>query len=255
MIRIQSENTCCAWTLKLQEYILTVDMLCEGTEVETQIYFLVYKRQVDVTTTPWDRSCHMRNGNLFSFRFSWFLAFSIVHHSPGGRCSLKRNFSLFVNDPLYKVSAGEESTNFSSGDTKVNRCVVEEQRASELTKGTAELFKVDEAVLVLIYQAEDPEGEGALGVAESPGLQQGEEHAELLETQLVLLQIGQAGVMMEQSWTLHCPVAAEEMLPLQKENKEKCNVSTSNFLLQLLTFLNDDTEDTVSCIWLTLNKL
>lgn len=53
---------------------------------------------------------------------------------------------------------------------------------SKRTKGTAEFFKVDKAVLVLVYQAEDPEGEGALGGAESPGLQQGEEHAELLET-------------------------------------------------------------------------
>lgn len=93
------------------------------------------------------------------------------------------------------------------------------QRTSELTEGAAELFKVDEAVLVLVYQAEDPEGEGALGGAESPGLQQGEEHAKLLETQLVLLQIGQAGVMMEQSRALHCPVAAAEMLPLKIENK------------------------------------
>lgn len=86
---------------------------------------------------------------------------------------------------------------------------------SELTKGRAELFEVDKAVLVLVYQAEDPEGEGALVGAESPGVQQGEEHTELLETELVLLQIGQAGVMMKQNWTLHCPVAAEEMLPLK----------------------------------------
>lgn len=28
----------------------------------------------------------------------------IVHHIPGGRCSLKRNFSLFVNEPQYRVS-------------------------------------------------------------------------------------------------------------------------------------------------------
>lgn len=86
---------------------------------------------------------------------------------------------------------------------------------SELTKGRAELFKVNKAVLVLVYQAEDPEGEGALAGAESPGVQQGEEHTELLETKLVLLQIGQTGVMMEQNWALHCPVAAEEMLPLK----------------------------------------
>lgn len=95
---------------------------------------------------------------------------------------------------------------------------------SVLTEGPAELFKVDEAILVLVYQAEDPEGKGALVAAESPGLQQGEKHAELLETQLVLLQIGQAGVMMEQSWTFHCPVAAEEMLPLRRGNTEKHDV-------------------------------
>ncbi len=92
---------------------------------------------------------------------------------------------------------------------------------SELTKGEAELFKVDEAILVLVYQTEDPEGEGALCAAERPGLQQGEERAELLEAQLVLLQIGQAGVMMQQSWTLHCPVAAEEMLPLKTRKQRK----------------------------------
>lgn len=57
----------------------------------------------------------------------------------------------------------------------------------ERTEGTAELFKVDQAVLVLINQAEEPKGEGALVAAEGPGLQQGEEHTELLETQLVLL--------------------------------------------------------------------
>lgn len=86
---------------------------------------------------------------------------------------------------------------------------------SQRTEGTAELFKVDKAVLVLINQAEDPQGEGALVGAESPGLEQGEEHAELLESQLVLLQIGQAGVMMVQSGTTHCPVTGEEMLPLE----------------------------------------
>lgn len=82
--------------------------------------------------------------------------------------------------------------------------------------------------MVLVDQAEDPEGEGALGGAESPGLQQREEGAELLETQLVLLQIGQAGVMMEQCWTLHCPIAAQEMLPLKIENKEKRQLITSD---------------------------
>lgn len=86
---------------------------------------------------------------------------------------------------------------------------------SQHTEGTAELFKVDKAVLVLINQAEDPQGKSALVGAESPGLKQGEEHAELLETQLVLLQIGQAGVMMVQSRTIHCPVTGEEMLPLK----------------------------------------
>lgn len=57
-----------------------------------------------------------------------------------------------------------------------------ESRVGKRTKGTGEFFKVDKAVLVLVYQAEDPEREGALGGAESPGLQQGEEHAELLVT-------------------------------------------------------------------------
>lgn len=111
------------------------------------------------------------------------------------------------------------------------------QRTSELTKGTAELFKVDEAVLVLVYQAEDPEGESAFGGAESPRLQQGEEHAELLKTQLILLQIGQAGVVMEKSRTLHCPVAAEEMLPLKIGNKEKHDVSISHFYMTVYIFV------------------
>lgn len=84
---------------------------------------------------------------------------------------MKRNFSLFVKDPLYKVSGGEEIYSCRSRDHEVNSCFSGEQRTSELTKGTAELFKVDEAILVLVYQPEDPEGEGALGGAESPGLQ------------------------------------------------------------------------------------
>lgn len=99
---------------------------------------------------------------------------------------------------------------------------------SERTKGTAELFKVNEAVLILVYEAENPKGEGALDGAEGPRLQQREERAELLEAQLVLLQIGQAGVMMEQRWALYLPVAAEEMLPLKKEIKK-----TTKFFLQL----------------------
>lgn len=52
----------------------------------------------------------------------------------------------------------------------------------QLTNGTAELFKVDEAVLVLINQAKDPEGQGVLGGAKSPRLEQGEEHTKLVET-------------------------------------------------------------------------
>lgn len=110
------------------------------------------------------------------------------------------------------------------------------QRTSELTEGAAELFKVDEAILVLVYQAKDPEGEGALGGAESPGLQQGEEHTKLLETQLVLLQIGQAGVMMEQSRALHCPVATAEMLPLKIENKGQ-NMTLMFFIFVILLHL------------------
>lgn len=45
------------------------------------------------------------------------------------------------------------------------------QRMNELTKGIAELFEVDKAVLVFVYQAEDPEGEVALPSAESPRIQ------------------------------------------------------------------------------------
>lgn len=88
------------------------------------------------------------------------------------------------------------------------------------TESTAELFEVDETVLVLIYEAEHPEGEAALVGAKSPGLQQREELTELLETQLVLLQIGQAGVMVQQSRAFHGPVAAKEMLPLRKRKKK-----------------------------------
>lgn len=32
------------------------------------------------------------------------LAGQSVGYIPGGRCSLKRNFSLLVNEPLYRVS-------------------------------------------------------------------------------------------------------------------------------------------------------
>lgn len=107
-------------------------------------------------------------------------------------------------------------------DTGVKNCIRGERRTNERTKGTAELFEVNETVLVLVYQAEHPEGEGALDCAKSPGLQEGENHAELQETQLVLLQVGQTGVVMEQSWTVHCPVAAEEMLPLRAgEERQK----------------------------------
>lgn len=122
------------------------------------------------------------------------------------------------------------------------------QRKREFTKSVAELFKVDEAVLILVDQAEDPEGEGALVGAKSPRLQQGEEHAELLKTQLVLLQISQAGVMMEESWTLHRPVAAEKMLPLTNKQKKK-HVCISLFFKYYNIFVF------VSCLRLTLNKL
>lgn len=179
------------------------------------------------------------------------LAASLVDHSPGGRCSLKRNFSLFVKDPLCKVSVGEAVWSYSGGAAEADGCVSGAvQRTSELTEGAAELFKVDEAILVLVYQAKDPEGEGALGGAESPGLQQGEEHTKLLETQLVLLQIGQAGVMMEQSRALHCPVATAEMLPLKKEKKGQ-NM-TKHFCFSFLLFFSILS---FSCLRLTLNKL
>lgn len=106
--------------------------------------------------------------------------------------------------------------NYSSGgDADTHGCISEGRTG--FTEGTAEFFKVDKTVLVLVYQTENPEREGALGGAESPGLQQGEKNAELLESQLVLLQIGQAGVVMEQSGTLDGPVAAEEMLPLNTQ--------------------------------------
>lgn len=84
-----------------------------------------------------------------------------------------------------------------------------------LTEGTAELFEVDKAVLVLVYQAEDPEGEGVLAGAEGPGLQQGEQQPELLEAQLVLLQISQTRVMVQQGGAVDQPIAAQEMLPLR----------------------------------------
>lgn len=63
-------------------------------------------------------------------------------------------------------------------------------RTAEPTKGIAKLFEVDESILVLVYQPKSPEGESALSCAERPRLQQGKEHSELLETQLVLFQIG-----------------------------------------------------------------
>lgn len=98
---------------------------------------------------------------------------------------------------------------------------------NEHTQGTAELFKVDQAVLVLVNQAEEPQRQGALVAAEGPGLQQREEHAELLEAQLVLLQVSQAGVVVMQGRTVHCPVAGEEMLPLKwTQYNKKCNNET-----------------------------
>lgn len=96
------------------------------------------------------------------------------HHSPGGRCSLKRNFSLLVKDPQYKVSAGEAFWN-NSEDKETYSCINIEHGRNKGTQSRAEFFKVDKAILVLIYQAEDPERERALGCAEGPGLQEGEE--------------------------------------------------------------------------------
>lgn len=96
------------------------------------------------------------------------------HHSPGGRCSLKRNFSLLVKDPQYKVSAGEAFWN-NSEDKEFYSCINEELGRNKGTQSTAEFFKVDKAILVLIDQAEDPERERARGRAERPGLQEGEE--------------------------------------------------------------------------------
>lgn len=77
---------------------------------------------------------------------------------------------------------GEAIWSYSTEDTKGDHHINGEQRMSKGTKGTAEFFKVDKAILVLIYQAEDPEREGALGSAESPGLKQWEKHTKLLET-------------------------------------------------------------------------
>lgn len=145
---------------------------------------------------------------------SWSYACS---HSPGGKCSLKRNFSLLVKDPQYKVSAGGGSLKWN----EFKSCINGKHGRHKCTQRRTEFLKVDEAILVLIYQAEDPETEGALGCAEGPGLQQGEEQAELVVTQLVLFQISLTGVMMEQSGTLYFPITGEEMLPLIKEKKKK----------------------------------
>ena len=84
---------------------------------------------------------------------------------------MKRNFSLCVKDPQYKVSAGEA---IGVENTEGNSSCNGEQRVGTRTQGTGELFKVDKTVLIFVYQAENPEREGALGGAESPGLQQGE---------------------------------------------------------------------------------
>lgn len=54
-------------------------------------------------------------------------------------------------------------------------CFNGEDGSNQSTQSTAEFFKVDKAVLVLIDQSEDPERERALGCAEGPGLQEGEE--------------------------------------------------------------------------------
>lgn len=54
-------------------------------------------------------------------------------------------------------------------------CFNGEDGSNQSTQSAAELFKVDKAVLVLIDQPEDPERERALGCAEGPGLQEGEE--------------------------------------------------------------------------------
>lgn len=103
-------------------------------------------------------------------------------HSPGGRCTLKNNFSLFVKDPLYKVSTGEAIWNISNIDTRVQWLHYEENSISICTKSTAKFFKVDKAILILVYQAEYPQRQGALSSTEGPWLQKGEEQAELVIT-------------------------------------------------------------------------
>ena len=92
-----------------------------------------------------------------------------------------------------------------------------EREATHLTQGGAELLEVDKAVLVVVYEPADPKREAVAGGADRPGLQQGEQEAELLEAQLVLVQVGLAGVVVHQRRAVYHPVAAEEMLPLRPD--------------------------------------
>lgn len=94
-----------------------------------------------------------------------------------------------MKDPLYKVSTGEAIWNISHIDTRMqwlhyeeNGMHYEENSICVCTKSTAKFFKVDKAILILVYQAEYPQRQGAFSSTESPRLQQGEEQAELVIT-------------------------------------------------------------------------
>lgn len=163
---------------------------------------------------------------------------------------LEEEFQLICERSVVQSICGRSSRQWSHRGQRGQRLFIcSGQKTSELTEGAAELFKVDKAVLVFVYQAEDPQGDAALVGAERPGIQQGQEGAELLETQLVLLQIGLAGVVMEQSGTLHRPVAAEEMLPLGNKTKNNFYLEISSFFM---TFIYVGLHSRYS---LTLNKL
>ena len=45
---------------------------------------------------------------------------NVFLHLPGGRCSLNKNFSLFVKEPLYKVSVRGATYNNSRGIVRLH---------------------------------------------------------------------------------------------------------------------------------------
>ena len=83
-----------------------------------------------------------------------------------------------------------------------------------LTEASDKLLEVDEAVLVLVEQAEEPGGQRGRVHAAAPGPQYREELAKLARVDAVLLQVGQARVVALRRSAARAPVAAHDVLGL-----------------------------------------